>query len=267
MRYYDKVLTSSEVQELYLERDTGAFSHDILDFNLVTATGYSGGNTLTFPNGGVSGSHDATINGTLSLSLDNTIGNYVAFSDNTNYLDIEPFPMITDTTNPSVSFEAYFRWGTTTTGQRVFHFSDATSGQVTAIYLSMNAGKFQFVHFIGNTYKLLNSLINYNSTTTWYHVVIVEDETDQSNTANQTTKMYVNNIADATTDDTTQDFNFDTTERTFHGLGSNFDGETRFVGKTIDIKFLRVHRKALTSDEIEILYNNRNNDVFVPENV
>ena len=270
MRYYDKVLSSSEVQELYFERDTGAFSHDILDFNLVTATGY-GGDTLTFQNGGVSGSHDARINGTLSLftdNTDNTVGQYVTFSDNTNYLDIEPFPMITDTDNPSVSFEVYFRWGTTDTSQRVFHFSnDNNTGQNEAIYLSMNSGKLQYVHTDGTTHKVLNSTSNYNSTTTWYHVVIVEDETDRTNTANQTTKMYVDKIEDATTNDTTHDFDFNTIERTFHGLGTNNTAYQGKKGKTIDIKFLRVHRKVLTSDEIEILYNNRNNDVFVPENV
>ena len=174
------------------------------------------------------------------------------------------------TPNASVSFEAYFRWGTANRTQRVFAFGN--TGWNTMCFLALGngaqTGKLEFAFFNGaynasTTTRHLTTNNNYTSTTDWYHVVVVEDETDQSSAANQTTKMYINAVLapGAESSDAVSNVDFDNSVRTNHylGSGSNFPGTG-----SIDLKFVRVHRAALTSAQIQLLYHSRNNDTYVP---
>ena len=192
---------------------TFCLDNDLLFYFGTDYATYNNDGSVIFSNS----SGTATEVGTVSKYAD-----YITTKDNVNgdgnILKLTPFSL-----TGSITFEVYFKFHFYSNTQRVFQFGSEITWSQHMVYLAVahNSDKIDFVFFspdFGNNTKHIEvsslSAIGVNLSQ-WTHIVIVEDEDDQSNTSNQTLKLYLNGVLyNNVLTDNPDNYDFiDTTER------------------------------------------------------
>ena len=231
---------------------------------------YNADNSITFTTSSLSGTQVGTVT---------KYAEYITTTDASNYVKVDRFPISSENGN-SVTFEVYFKFHFFTKTQRVFVFNDAITWGSDQIYLAVPHTK-NHIDFVfhpghgtndwnGNSatgkHLAITNLQNYNTgpnvqnegLTQWTHMVIVEDEEDQSDTSKQTLKMYINGVLHTESVLTDNPYNIDIKETAnrdefVFGSGQN----SGYTSSVLDLKYFKMYKSAKNASEVLDMFNNR----------
>lgn len=243
VRIYSRALTDYEIMQLYTGYDTDSDCVDTLTTGLESGYHFTG-NANDFSGNGNNG----TVNGAILTTDKNAVSNQAYSFDGSNdyisYTAIDDVQTISlwfspDSDNPNAE---------TLLDQR----NDASPNAGWYLYLATN--EIRVSNDIGASTQSLIGTSGTISASTWYHLVVVIDSVNGN-------KIYLNGTSLTLTTNTITGSSLQNSTSTAWMGGYSQTSSLFFGGKLDEI---RIYSRALTTDEITLLYNGYDNPIPCP---